>query len=461
MPSHNVTATRPAPQAQGLRVGIVEDDPIMGESLLQRLEIEGYDPIWWQTGTEALRYLNTHPVDLLVCDVRLPDMTGEEVFTRALPLIHHVPVLFITAFASIEQAVSLMRKGADEYITKPFDMGDFLSRLGNLAEHRVGASNLTHEHLGVSTAMKGIEDLLHRIADIESTVLFTGESGAGKEVAARYLHNLSPRSDRPFVAVNCAAIPTELVESEFFGHEKGAFTGAQSRHEGYAFRAADGTLFLDEIGDLPLAMQAKLLRLLQNSTFLRVGGEDPQIFRARVVCATNRNLGTLVKEGRFREDLYYRINVIPVAIPPLRAHGDDIPVLVNTYLIHYAERFGRDVRALTGPAEDAIMSYDWPGNIRELRNRVERAVALSQGLRLSARDLFPDAVNAAGESEMPTLQEVRNLAEQRHIQRALDHTGGQIKVASELLGISRTTMWEKMRKLGISEHYTDDERSET
>jgi len=433
----------------------------MGESLLQRLEIEGYDPVWWQTGTEALRALKIRPVDLLVCDIRLPDMTGEEVFAQALPIIHHAPVLFITAFASIEQAVSLMRKGADEYITKPFDMSDFLSRLRSLAENRAVTSSLTHEHLGVSSSMKAIEDLLQRIADVESTVLFTGESGAGKEVAARYLHNLSPCSDRPFIAVNCAAIPAELMESEFFGHEKGAFTGAQTRHEGYAARSAEGILFLDEVGDLPLAMQAKLLRLLQNSTYLRVGGETPQTFKARVVCATNRNLGTLVKEGRFREDLYYRINVIPVAIPPLRAHGEDIPVLVNAYLIHYAERFERDVRALTGPAEDAIMSYDWPGNVRELRNRVERAVALSHGPRLSAQDLFPDALSAADESEMPTLQEVRNLAEQRHIQRALDHTGGQIKTSAELLGISRTTMWEKMRKLGISEQYSDDERSET
>ncbi len=445
---------------QPIRVGIIEDDPVMGESLVQRLEIEGYEPVWWMTGAAALNALEQSGVDILVCDIRLPDMSGEEVFSRCQNFINHTPILFVTAFANIEQAVRLMRKGADEYITKPFDMSDFLVRLENLTEHRAAPINIAHESLGVSSTMRGIEDLLRRIADVQSSVLFAGESGSGKEVSARFLHNISPRQDQAFMAVNCAAIPSELMESEFFGHEKGAFTGAHARHDGYATRAMGGTLFLDEVGDLPLPMQGKLLRLLQDGTYNRVGGEEQLHFDARVVCATNRNLETLVNEGKFREDLYYRINVIPVAIPPLREHRDDIPTLAQAYLSHFAERFERNVRGLTDHAQEAILSYDWPGNVRELRNRMERAVALSNGGRVATQDIFPDARSASDENEMPTLQEVRDLAERRHIQRAIDHTGGQIKTAAELLGVSRTTMWEKMRKLDIPAIQGDDERSD-
>ncbi len=431
-------------------VAIVEDDPVMGGSLVQRLNLEGYKVVWWHTGSEALKELDRRRPDALVCDIRLPDMSGEDLFRRALPGLGTTPVLFITAFGEIEQAVRLIRKGADEYLTKPFDMEDFLRRIGHLMKRTVPSQESSVPTLGVSEPMREIENLLHRVAEVDSTILLSGESGVGKEVAARFVHQISPRAEAPFVAVNCAAIPDELLESELFGHERGAFTGAHSRHEGYAERAGKGILFLDEVGDLPLALQAKLLRLVEERTFARLGGGKLLPFRARLLCSTNRDLKALTKAGRFRDDLYYRINVIPVTVPPLRDRRDDILPLISGYVAHFSESFQRQVRGLTATAEEAAVAYDWPGNVRELRNRVERAVAIATQPLLGAQDLFPDAGHMDEMNEMPTLEEVRALAERRHILRALQRSEGQIKQAAELLGVSRTTLWEKMRRVGLS-----------
>lgn len=430
-------------------VAIVEDDPVMGGSLVQRLELEGYQTRWWQTGAEALDELRDLRPDVLVCDIRLPDMNGEELFHKGAPLLGTTPVLFITAFAEIEQAVRLIRKGADDYLAKPFDMKDFLGRIDHLANRRSPPAGQAPTTLGVSEAMRKLEQLLRRIADIDSTVLLRGESGVGKEVAARLLHSLSPRAEAPFVAVNCAAIPRDLMESELFGHERGAFTGAQARHEGYAERAGDGILFLDEVGDLPLPLQAKLLRLLQERVYTRVGGESTLEFRARLICSSNSDLEALVEAGNFRQDLYYRINVIPIVIPPLRDHPDDILPLIHGIIAEFAEIFRRPIRGLTVTAEESALAYDWPGNVREVRNRVERGTALAKGPRLGAQDLFPDAAHADQSNEMPTLHEIRDLAERRHIRKALERTDGQIIKAADLLGVSRTTLWEKMRRLGL------------
>ncbi len=436
----------PSPKAC---VAVVEDDPVMGGSLVQRLALEGYETLWWRRGDEAMAALRRRRPDVLVCDIRLPDMSGEDLFREVLPDLGAAPVLFVTAFAELEQAVRLIRKGADEYITKPFDIEDFLGRIDRLIARHAPATN-SPPTLGVSAAMREIEELLRRVADVDSSVLLIGESGVGKEVAARFLHQISPHAEAPFMAVNCAAIPSELMESELFGHERGAFTGAHARHEGYAERAGNGILFLDEVGDLPLALQGKLLRLLQERVFTRLGGEDVLAFNARLVCSTNKDLDALVRSGRFRSDLYYRINVIPVVLPPLRDRPDDILPLIRGYIARFAADFNRPVRGLTTIAEEAALAYDWPGNVRELRNRVERAVALAMNPRLGAQDLFPDAGHGAEVNEMPTLNEVRDLAERRHIKQALERTGGQIAMAAELLGVSRTTLWEKMRKLGLS-----------
>ncbi len=439
---------QPSAAAPPARLGLIEDDPVMGQSLQQRLELEGYRVAWWRSGAEALQALERVRPDVLVCDIRLPDMTGEEVF-QALARAHRAPpTLFITAFGEIEQAVRLMRQGADDYLTKPFAIDDFLSRLLRLLEgqRREGGASL-----GSAPAMRRIERLLRRAADIDSTVLITGETGVGKEVAARFLHGLHRAARGPFMAVNCAAIPRDLLESELFGHERGAFTGAHQRHEGYLERAGDGTLFLDEIGELPLDLQAKLLRLLQDRSFLRVGGEKALLFRARLVAATNADLSTLMANGTFRQDLFYRINVIAVDVPPLRERHEDLPALAATLLALFRDSLGRPPLHLSPGAEDALLAHDWPGNVRELSNRIERAVALARGPVIAAADLFPELAGDEGPQRLGTLAEVRAAAERRQIRRALSLTEGHPGRAAELLEVSRTTLWEKMRRLGLQE----------
>jgi DNA-binding NtrC family response regulator len=433
------------------RVAVIEDDPVMGASLVQRLELEGYAPVWWQTGGDALAALKQQRPDLLICDIRLPDMSGEDIFRRALSELGTSPVLFITAYGDIEQAVRLVRGGADDYLTKPFDIDDLLERIERLLGAR-RATRSASSALGLSEPMRRIEALLRRVADVDSSVLLTGESGVGKEVAARFLHQVSARAGSPFMAVNCAAIPGELMESELFGHERGAFTGALTRHEGYAERAKGGILFLDEIGDLPAPLQGKLLRLLHDRSFHRLGGTTPIICQARVICSTNRDLEALTAAGAFREDLFYRINVIPITIPPLRARPDDILPLLRGYVRHFSEAFGRPVRGLTNLAEEAALAHDWPGNVRELRNRAERAVALADQSWLGPVDLFPDLDLGEGRRRLPlsTLAEAREAAERRQIERALEQTHGRVAKAAELLGISRTTLWEKMRRGGLT-----------
>jgi len=291
--------------------------------------------------------------------------------------------------------------------------------------------------------------VLIRVADVDSHVLIAGESGAGKEVAARFLHSLSSVSEDPFMSVNCAAIPSDLMESELFGHLRGAFTGAEKNHLGYAERAGEGTLFLDEIGDMPLQLQGKLLHLIQHRTFTPVGGENPRLFEARIICATNRNLEQDVADKKFREDLYYRINVIPVRIPPLRERLDDILPLIKGYIRHFSEQFGRTEMTLSTAAEEAVLAYDWPGNVRELQNRIERVMAIVNENYIKAQNLFPDSIQDGDDNEIPTLQSVRDASERRHILRVLETTSGNIGEAAQALGVSRTTLWEKMKKFAI------------
>lgn len=437
-------------------IALVEDDPVMGESLVQRLEIEGFDVNWWSTGQEALEGLKNVRPDLLISDIRLPDMNGEEVFHRAMPKLGVTPVMFITAFADIDQAVQLIRAGAVDYVTKPFEMDEFLNRVDALLSHPMvdGADEYPIGALGISPAMLDIEKILRRVANIDSTVLLTGESGVGKEVGARHLHNISNRADKPFVALNCAAIPANLLESELFGHEAGAFTDARVRHEGYAERAGDGILFLDEISELPIDLQAKLLRLLQERCYNRVGGKEAIAFRARVITATNVDLAERVGDGCFREDLFYRINVIHIDIPPLSKRKEDILPLLRQYVTAYVEAFDSPVRGLTSLAEEATLEHLWPGNVRELRNRVERAVALCEDVWIGAKDLFPEYCCSTEETGggVSSLSDIRDDAERRHILKVLKLHEGRMSDTAETLGISRTTLWEKMRKLGLSDN---------
>jgi DNA-binding NtrC family response regulator len=427
-------------------IGVVEDDLVMGGSLSHRLELEGYRVAWWQTGSDAIEGLRAERPDLVVCDIRLPDMSGEQVFMQVLPDLAGTPFLFVTAFGQIEQAVRLTKAGAVDYIAKPYALGDLLERIPNLLGHRPGTSGA----LGESPAMRRIEMLLRRVANIESYLLFTGESGVGKEVAARFVHEISARASAPFIAVNCAAIPTELIESEIFGHEKGAFTGAHARHLGYAERAAGGILFLDEVGELAMPIQAKLLRLVQDRAFTRVGGESVVSFKGRLICATNTDLERAISDGRFRRDLYYRINVIPVAVPPLRERTTDILPLARLFVRQFSEAFDRLIHGFTEAGEHALLVHPWPGNVRELRNRIERAVALTDSNWLPPEALFPPISTVTAERrDLPRLSEVRENAERLHIKAALDRAGGRVEEAAKSLGISRSTLFDKMRKLSI------------
>ncbi|GLS38568.1 sigma-54-dependent Fis family transcriptional regulator [Mesorhizobium tianshanense] len=435
------------------RIGLVEDDPVMGGSIVQRLELEGWRVTWWRSGRDAISGIEglSSSLDLVICDVRLPDISGEVVFSELANLPNSPPFIFVTGHGEIDQAVRLMRSGAVDFMTKPFAMDEFLRRIGAARRTTHSQLHLKGYFLGESPAIQHTEDLLRRYAGHDLPVLITGETGSGKEVAARLLHEVSPRRLEPFVAVNCAAIPAELLESEIFGHEKGAFTGAQQRHLGYAERAGKGTLFLDEIGDMPMPLQAKLLRLVEDGSFNRVGGETPCTFRARVVSATHRDLGQGGGPSSFREDLYFRLAVLPVTIPPLRERHEDITWLLDRFLENAASRSDIRIRGFSALAEEAALAYPWPGNVRELRNRVERAVALSTSEWIMPGDLFPERTTKPGSAAFAPLADVRDAAERRQIERALDETGGQIAKAAGLLAISRTTLWEKMTRLGLAD----------
>ena len=432
------------------RIGLVEDDPVMGGSIVQRLELEGWDVSWWQTGRAAVDAIPgaAGNLDLIVCDIRLPDMSGEIVFSELAKQPNTPPFLFVTGYGEIDQAVRLMRSGAVDFMTKPFVMEEFLRRIEGGRRTTASGARFKEYFLGESPAIQHAEDLIHRYAGHDLPVLVTGETGSGKEVAARLLHQISPRSAEPFMAVNCAAIPSELLESEIFGHEKGAFTGAQQRHLGYAERVGRGTLFLDEIGDMPQSLQAKLLRLIEETSFLRIGGEIPVPFRARIIAATHRDLALRGASG-FREDLYFRLAVLPVEIPPLRQRPEDIVWLLDRFLENAAARSDARIRGYSALAEEAALAHPWPGNVRELRNRVDRAVALATAEWIMPGDLFPENATRPGVLGFVPLADVRDAAERRQIERALEETGGQIAKAADLLAISRTTLWEKMTRLGL------------
>ena len=433
-----------SPHERG-RIGIIEDDLVVGGTLAHRLELEGYTPLWWCTGQDALEGLRTQRPDLVVCDILLPDMSGKDVFLRALPQLGGKPFLFVTARAQVEDAVYLMKAGAVDYLEKPYSLPDLLDRIARLIKLQPGTAG----DLGTSEAMRQVELLLRRVADIDSSLLITGESGVGKEVAAKFVHQISTRADEPFVAVNCGAIPTDLIESQLFGHEKGAFTSAQARHHGYVERARNGILFLDEVGELPMLMQVKLLRLIQERTFTRVGGETAMKTGARIICATNTDLEAAVAEGRFRRDLYYRINVIPVIIPPLRDRSDDMLPLAQCFMREFSEAFHRDVKGFTPEAEQGLLNHPWPGNVRQLRNCVERAVALSQAPRIGVEALFPSEAAEPDAAPLATLAEVRDRAERQHIRAVLADVDNRIEEAARRLGVSRSTLFDKMRKLDI------------
>jgi DNA-binding NtrC family response regulator len=434
---------------------VVEDDPTLGPALVQRLRLEGYRPRLAETGAAALREAALLPPDAVLSDIRLPDMSGEDVYRRIIAERGALPAFFMTAFGEVAQAVRLVRAGARDYLTKPVDVDRLMQALAAALAAPPTEGQAAAEAappLGVSTAMRAVEATLRKAARVDVPVVLTGETGVGKEVAARFLHAVSPRAAHPFVAVNCAAIPRELAESTLFGHERGAFTGAVGRSAGLAERAGEGTLLLDEVAELAPELQAKLLRLVQERSFLPVGAGAERRFAARLVCATHADLAARVRDGSFREDLFYRLNVIAVPIPPLRHRPDDVAELAQRLLAETVARFGVGPRRLGAAAGAALADHDWPGNVRELRNRIERAVALAEADEIAPADLFPEAMlePAPAPGGAGSLEGALDDAARAAIRDALRRAQGSRAEAARLLGVSRTTLWKRMRELGIT-----------
>ncbi|NMG73261.1 sigma-54-dependent transcriptional regulator [Aromatoleum diolicum] len=437
-----------------VRVCLIEDDPIMGESLAERFRLEGFDACWCRSGAEAMRRLREQAFDVVISDMRLGDTTGEAVFDWAAGALPQAPpFVFITGYGTVDQAVALIKRGAHDYVTKPFDLDALVAKVIEITATAATGGAPGSEPLGVSAAMQRIEAMLPRLARAANTVLIVGESGVGKERVAQRLHAiLAGAATRPFVAVNCGAIAETLLEAELFGHEKGAFTGAARTRPGVFEQADGGTLFLDEIGEMTPGMQVKLLRVIQERRVTRVGGETAIPVELLLVCATHRDLKTLVAEGAFREDLFYRVNVVQIRVPPLRERREDIPWLIKRFLTDIARQSGEARRHLLPAAEEAAMNYPWPGNVRELKHAVERACIMSAAEWLPPSALFPDADFAppAGDAQA-SLGDYLRECERRYIRGALESCGGQIGQTAERLGISRKNLWEKMKKLDLGD----------
>lgn len=442
------------------RLCLVEDDAIMGESLCDRFELEGFVCDWFTHAAEAHSKIGNTRYAAIISDVQLPDLGGDELFQQVLARETYLPPwLFITAYGTVDRAVALLKLGAADYITKPFDLDQLIEKLKGLTLAPQPHCDPTPDtpRLGLSQAMRKIEALLPRLAKQANTILLTGESGVGKEVVAREIHRLDPdTTDQPFIAVNCGAITESLLETEMFGHEKGAFTGAIRARKGVFEQADGGTLFLDEVGDMPLMMQIKLLRAIQERYVVRVGSERPVPVSLRLICATHRDLKTLVTQGGFREDLFYRIHVIHLKIPPLRDRKEDILWFANRFLEEFCAVHGARGQ-LSSDMQQMLFQHAWPGNLRELKHAIERACILSQGETLDPSCLFDEQYPAMSEnaSFAANLGQYLNGCERNHIVQTLEKHQGHIGKTAASLGISRKNLWEKMKKLGMSDAQRD------
>jgi len=437
---------------------LIEDDEIMGESLCDRFALEGLQVDWHRTGANALRALNNKNYCLVISDIHLPDLNGEELFEkllagkRALP-----PFIFITGYGSIDRAVRLLKLGAADYISKPFDLDQLVEKICQLCPPPPTAPSEECDRptLGISSSMRNIEKSIPRLARLANIVLITGESGVGKEYVAQFIHKHSREGADalPFVPVNCGAITESLLESELFGYEKGAFTGAARTRKGVFEQAHGGTLFLDEIGDMPLSMQVKLLRAIQERRIVRVGGEMPIPVDVHLICAMNRDLKKMVEEGTFREDLYYRIHVIRLRVPPLRERKEDILWFAQLFLHQCAEQHGGEARLIPPLAERALLDYPWPGNLRELKHSIERACILSPQATLEPAAFFDDApseeIDSGEIASDSSLAAYLRDCERKFILQILERNQWHFGNTSASMGISRKNLWEKMKKLDI------------
>ncbi|MDA8106375.1 MAG: sigma-54 dependent transcriptional regulator, partial [Nitrospiraceae bacterium] len=459
------------------KILLIEDERPMRLGLFHALKADGYKVKAAASGTEGIKLVEGESFDIVITDLRLPDTSGIDVLKAVKDISQDTGVIVITAFAEVKTAVEAMRKGAYDYISKPFDPDELLLVINRFIKHReIENENIRlkeeirdckdFEHIvGDSPAMRLIFGKISVVAKTDSAVMIYGESGTGKELVANAIHNLSPRKDKPFIKINCAAIPDTLIESEIFGHEKGAFTGAIQRRKGKFEMADSGTIFLDEIGDIPMPVQAKLLRVLESRTFERLGGNESLTVNVRVIYATGKSLKDEVKANRFREDLYYRINVLPMTIPPLRERREDIPLLINHFLGMYEEKAGKSGLTISPAAMDMLLSYDYPGNIRELKHALEMAVTFC-----NENAIDPCCLPAEMRGEVPkqnlqtmvcgnlSVTEQVRVFERELIARAIEEAGGKKKEAAKKLGISRGTLWRKLKEHGFPVSDSDMEK---
>ena len=446
---------------------VADDEEAQRKAIAGFLRKKGYQVTEVPDGSSAVAHVRSHPVDLVLTDFRMPDMSGQEVLRAVRDITPDIPVVVITAFGSIETAVGIMKDGAFDYVQKPVELEELLLIIGRAQEHRMllSENRLLREQLAErysfesivsrSGAMEEVLNTAGRVASSKASVLVRGESGTGKELIARAIHSASGRRDRPFVVVNCAALPESLFESELFGHEKGAFTGADRQRIGKFEQADGGTLFIDEVGDIPLPIQVKLLRALQFGQIERIGGSETLQLDVRIVAATNRELEAMIADGAFREDLYYRLNVVTIHLPPLRKRREDISPLTAAFIEKYAQINGKPVQAVSHEAMDLLTRYHFPGNVRELENIVQRAVVLTREDLITTRDLPAEVAGAARQSELPAheLFELGDLSQRVEalerilIDKALEQSGGNQVKAAETLGISERTLRYKLAKM--------------
>jgi DNA-binding NtrC family response regulator len=453
------------------RVLVVDDEKLIRWSVAERLQRDGYEVLSAESGEQALEMLASAPPDLMLLDVRLPGIDGVETLQRALSLQPDLAVLMMSAHSTVDIAVDAMKHGAVDFLVKPFPfqaLDAAVERAIATARTRRAIATLSGEKrdasaleaiVGASAAMEQVRGMIGRLSTSDTTtVLIEGESGAGKEVVARAIHFQSARAERPFLQVNCAALPEHLLESELFGHERGAFTDAHTQKRGLFESADGGSVMLDEIGDLPPGGQAKLLRLLENKTFRRVGGVQELRCDVRVIAATNVNLEERVAEGRFRSDLFFRLNVVRITVPALREHSEDVPTLAAHFIARFNQDMKRQVRGVSAPAMEMLRAYHWPGNVRELRNVIERAFILHAGEEIRPEHLSPELRKGGAPSKRPeksvssVTEEglVLDDVEKKLIAEAMERASGNQSKAARLLGVSRDTLRYRLKKHGMA-----------
>jgi len=441
----------------GKKILIVDDEMSVRNSLREWFLEDGFAVETAEDGNAALQRMHSGPYDIVIIDLKMPGMDGITLERRIREIDKDAAIIILTAFASVETAVEALKLGAFDYVTKPVDPDELSNTVRNALKQRqleaentrlkakVSELTLPSPIIGESSRMRRVLDLIATVAGTDANVVIRGESGTGKELIARAIHSGSERRFFPIVAVNCGSIPETLLESELFGHEKGAFTGAQYRRKGKIELAHGGTLFLDEIGDIPTKMQVDLLRVLETRRFHRLGGNQEITSDFRLVCATNRDLEALIEEGSFREDLYYRINVFVIDLPPLRDRPDDIPALTRHFIEKYAHAMGKPVKDVSPEVEALLVSYAWPGNVRELENAVERAMVIGRESSVQPEDLPLPLARSEAEPDGLTLAAI----ERRHIERVLRAEQGNITRAAAALGIDRGTLYNKLRRYDI------------